>query len=385
MDFTFTATHLKIRSGVRRFTEEVLEPWSHILDRESRPLPDEIIQEMGRINLWGIQAPQEYGGAGLDTISYAIAIEELSRVSAAVALGVTVHNSVCLAPLLTFGTLEQRERYAPELASGRKIGGFTITEPQAGSDAASIRTTAVRDGAYYVLNGQKAFVTNGGIGDLFIAAATLEGSTSMGGISLFIVEKTMDGFQVGKIEDMMGMRGNMVSEIFFNNVRVPRENMLGEEGEGFKIAMKTLDMGRIGIAAQALGIGTAAFEAAARYATERKQFGRSIGSFQAVSFKLADMKTRLDAARLLIYRAADYKDRGLPYTTESAMAKLYASETAMQVCTEALQIFGGYGYVRDLPVERFFRDAKVTEIYEGTSEIMRIIIGGAVLKEYARW
>lgn len=384
MDFSLSKSQLMIRKSVRKFASETLEEWANYLDRESKPLPPEIVREMGRLNIWGIQAPAEFGGAGLDTVSYCLVIEEISRVSAAVGLGVTVHNSVCLAPILRFGTRDQIARYAPDLASGRKIGGFTVTEPQAGSDAASIQTTAVADGDHYILNGQKAFVTNGGVGDLFIVAASVDRSKKTRGIALFLVEKSMEGFEVGKIEDMMGMRGNMVSELFFNNVRVPKENLLGRAEDGFRISMQTLDIGRIGIAAQALGIGTAAYTAAATYAMERKQFDKPIGTFQAISFMLADMKTNLDAARLLIYRAADLKDRGLPFSTESAMCKVYASSAAMQVCMQALQIFGGYGYVKDLPVERFFRDAKITEIYEGTSEVMKIIIGNDIIREFSR-
>ncbi|HNV45967.1 MAG TPA: acyl-CoA dehydrogenase family protein [Spirochaetota bacterium] len=384
MDMALDRTQLMVQRAVRAFARETLEEWANVLDRESRPLPAEIVAEMGRINLWGIQAPVRYGGAELDTVSYAIAIEEISRVSAAVGLGVTVHNSVCLAPLLKFGTPDQIERFVPDLASGRKIGGFTVTEPQAGSDAASIQTTAAPDGDSFIINGQKAFVTNGGVGDLFLVAATLDPAKKARGIAIFIIEKSMPGFQVGKIEDMMGMRGNMVSELFFNNVRVPKDNILGRPDEGFRISMQTLDIGRIGIAAQALGIGEAAFAAAATYAAERTQFGKPIGTFQAVSFKLAEMKTRLDAARLLVCRAACLKDRGLPFSTEAAMCKAYASDAAMRVCREALQVFGGYGYVKDLPVERFFRDAKITEIYEGTSEVMNIIIGNAIMKEFGR-
>ncbi len=384
MDFSLSKSQLMIRKSVRKFASETLEEWANYLDRESKPLPPEIVREMGRLNIWGIQAPVEFGGAGLDTVSYCLVIEEISRVSAAVGLGVTVHNSVCLAPILRFGTRDQIARYAPDLASGRKIGGFTVTEPQAGSDAASIQTTAVADGDHYILNGQKAFVTNGGVGDLFIVAASVDRSKKTRGIALFLVEKSMEGFEVGKIEDMMGMRGNMVSELFFNNVRVPKENLLGRAEDGFRISMQTLDIGRIGIAAQALGIGTAAYTAAATYAMERKQFDKPIGTFQAISFMLADMKTNLDATRLLIYRAADLKDRGLPFSTESAMCKVYASSAAMQVCMQALQIFGGYGYVKDLPVERFFRDAKITEIYEGTSEVMKIIIGNDIIREFSR-
>ncbi|HNR89664.1 MAG TPA: acyl-CoA dehydrogenase family protein [Spirochaetota bacterium] len=384
MDMALDRTQLMVQRAVRAFARETLEEWANVLDRESRPLPAEIVAEMGRINLWGIQAPVRYGGAELDTVSYAIAIEEISRVSAAVGLGVTVHNSVCLAPLLKFGTPDQIERFVPDLANGRKIGGFTVTEPQAGSDAASIQTTAAPDGDSFIINGQKAFVTNGGVGDLFLVAATLDPAKKARGIAIFIIEKSMPGFQVGKIEDMMGMRGNMVSELFFNNVRVPKDNILGRPDEGFRISMQTLDIGRIGIAAQALGIGEAAFAAAATYAAERTQFGKPIGTFQAVSFKLAEMKTRLDAARLLVCRAACLKDHGLPFSTEAAMCKAYASDAAMRVCREALQVFGGYGYVKDLPVERFFRDAKITEIYEGTSEVMNIIIGNAIMKEFGR-
>lgn len=385
MDFSLSKSQVMIQKSIRKFASEVIDEWANILDRESKPLPPEIVKEMGRLNIWGIQAPAAYGGAELDTVSYCLVIEEISRISAAVGLGVTVHNSVCLAPLLKFGTPGQIERFAPDLASGRKIGGFTVTEPQAGSDAASIQTTAVPDGDHYILNGQKAFVTNGGVGDLFLVAASTDRKKKTRGIALFIVEKSMEGFEVGKIEDMMGMRGNMVSELFFNNVRVPNTNVLGRPEDGFRISMQTLDMGRIGIAAQALGIGTAAYCAAATYAMERKQFDRPIGTFQGISFMLAEMKTSLDAARLLIYRAADLKDRGLPFSTESAMCKLYASGTAMEVCMKALQIFGGYGYVKDLPVERFFRDAKITEIYEGTSEIMKIIIGNDIIKEFTRF
>lgn len=385
MDLSLSKSQLMMRKNMRKFASEVLDEWASVLDRDSTPLPADVVREMGRLNIWGIQAPADLGGAGLDTVSYSIVIEEISRVSAAVGLGVTVHNSVCLAPLLAFGTPEQIARYGPDLATGKKIGGFTVTEPQAGSDASSIQTRAVPDGDHYVLNGQKAFVTNGGVGDLFLVAASVDPAKKSKGIAIFIVEKSMQGFEVGKIEDMMGMRGNMVSELFFNNVIIPRENVLGRPEDGFKISMKTLDIGRIGIAAQALGIGTAAYEAAATYAMERKQFDRPIGTFQAISFMLADMKTHLDASRLLIYRAADLKDRGMPYATESAMCKLYASSTAMQVCMQALQIFGGYGYVKDLPVERFFRDAKITEIYEGTSEVMKIIIGNDIIREFNRF
>ncbi len=382
MDFELGKKQLMVRKNIRNFSRKVLGKWDHILDRESRPLPDDIIQLMGELNLWGIQAPVKFGGAGLDTISYCIIIEEISRVCASTGLGVTVHNSVCLAPVLKFGTEYQIRRYAPILATGRKTGGFTITEPQAGSDAAGIRTRAVKDGKNYIINGQKAFVTNGGTGKIFLVGALYDAPGRQRQMAVFIMDKSMPGFETGKVEDLMGMRGNMVSELSFNDVKVPEENLLGGTLNGFPLAMQTLDMGRIGIAAQALGIGMAAYEAAAKYASERKQFNRPIGKFQAVSFKLADMKIELEAARMLIYKACSLKDAGRPYSTASAMCKAYAPAVAMRVCKEALQIFGGYGYVKELPVERYFRDAKITEIYEGTSEIMKIIIGNSILKEF---
>jgi len=384
MDLSLTKTQKMVQKHIRKFSREVLAEWSLYLDREAKPLPGDIVTAMGNLNIWGIQAPRHFGGADLDTVSYAIVIEEISRVSASIGLGVTVHNSVCLAPLLKFGTEDQKERLAYDLSAGRKIGGFTVTEPNAGSDAGGVQTTASDDGDAYILNGQKAFVTNGGVGDVFLVAAVFDAARKSRGIGIFIVEKGMRGFSVGKIEDMMGMRGNMVSELILDNVRVPKTNVLGRPEDGFKISMQTLDMGRIGIAAQALGIGMAAYEAAALYATERKQFNKPIGTFQGVSFKLAEMKTKLEAARLLVYKAACNKDNGLPYTTEAAMCKYYAPGAALDVCQEALQIFGGYGYVKELPVERYYRDVKITQIYEGTSEVMKIIIGNAILKEFSK-
>jgi alkylation response protein AidB-like acyl-CoA dehydrogenase len=382
MDLEFSKKQLMVRKNIRKFSRKVLGEWDHILDRESRPLPFDIVRLMGALNIWGIQAPIEIGGADLDTVSYSIIIEEISRVCASTGLGVTVHNSVCLAPILKFGTDEQIKRYAPYLATGKKIGGFTITEPQAGSDAASIRTYAVKDGKNYIVNGQKAFVTNGGTGRIFLVGAQYDDGSGQKQMAIFIMDKSMPGFETGKIEDLMGMRGNMVSELSFHDVKVPQENLLGGTCNGFPIAMQALDIGRIGIASQALGIGMAAYEAAAKYASERKQFNRPIGKFQAVAFKLADMKIELEAARMLIYKACFLKDAGRSFTTESAMCKAYAPAVAMRTCKEALQIFGGYGYVKELPVERYFRDAKITEIYEGTSEIMKIIIGNSVLKEF---
>jgi len=382
MDLSYTPKQKMIRDTSRAFSRDVLQEYSTEMDRTGSPLPQNVMDKMAEMNFWGIQAPIEMGGAGLDSVSYSIVIEEISRVSAATGLAVTVHNSVCLAPILLFGTEEQKERLGRDLVTGARIGGFTVTEPNAGSDAASIQTRAEKKGGSWALTGQKAFVTNGGTGGIFLVAAR---AGHGGNTGVFIVEKGMPGFEVGKIEDMMGMRGNMVSELILNDVEVPERNLLGSVEDGFRISMKALDTGRIGIASQALGIGMAAYEAAAEYATQRRQFGRSIGKFQGISFKLAEMKTALDASRFLIYRAASLRDRGLPFSAESAMCKLHASTAAMDVCREALQIFGGYGYVRDLPVERYFRDAKITEIYEGTSEVMKIIVGNAILREFGKY
>ena len=384
MDLTLDETQKMVQKSTRRFCTEVLGPWAPILDREHRFLPDDIVEEMGRVGLWGIQAPEQYGGAALDTVSYAIAIEEIGRVCGSTALSTTVHNSVCLAPLIKFGSDYLKDKYAEDLATGQKIGGFTVTEPNAGSDAAGMQTMAIADGDEFIVTGQKTFVTNGGNGEVFLVGAKHDKSKGSRGIGIFIIDKDMVGFKVGKIEKKLGMRGNLTSELYFDHVRVPKENVLGDLKSGFKVAMKTLDMGRIGIAAQALGIGNAALEAAAKYANERKQFGRPIGKFQGVLFKLAEMKTDLEAARLLIYKAASLKDKKLPYTKEASMAKYFAADRAMKACREALQIFGGYGYCMELPVERYFRDVKVTEIYEGTSEIMKLVIGNALLREFKK-
>jgi butyryl-CoA dehydrogenase len=383
MDFQFTAMQILVQKSVRRFAKELLSVLAPKLDREHKTHPKEVIDQLSAQNLYGIQIPEAFEGAGLDSISYCLAIEEISKACAATGLMVTVHNSVVALPIHAFGTEDQKRRYLPDLASGRKIGAFSITEPNSGSDVSGMQTVAVRDGNDYVLNGQKCFVTNGAIAETFIIGATVNRKAGNRGIALLLVEKSFSGVSVGKIERKMGMRANPVSELFFDNVRVPKGNVLGKESDGFKLAMKILDMGRIGIAAQSLGIGMAAFEAAAKYATERKQFNQPIGKFQAIQFKLAEMKANLESARYLIYKAADLKDHELPYSEASAMAKYVAAENAMKVCTDAMQIFGGYGYVEELPVERYFRDCKITQIYEGTSEIMQIIIGSAILKEFS--
>jgi butyryl-CoA dehydrogenase len=370
--------HTVIRKTVRDFAETELGPIAHDIDQAAR-FPWEVIEKMRGLNFFGLQTPKEYGGADLDSISYAITIEELSRVCAGIGLCVTVHNSVGLYPILKFGTLEQKRRFLPRLASGEIIGAFCITEANAGSDAGGVETHAVKDGDYYVINGTKIFVTNGAVcGAPLIFAVTNPKSTKKGA-SVFIVEKTTPGFAVGEIEDLCGMRANPVSSLFLEDCRVPEENLLGGVGDGLKIGLITLDTGRLGIAAQALGIAQAAFEAAVRYSKERQQFKQAISSFQTIQNMLADMATEIDAGRLLLYRACALKDAGSPFSAEAAMAKLYCSTLATRVSGQAVQIHGGYGYSKEYDVERYYRDAKVTEIYEGTSEVQRMVIARAVL------
>jgi butyryl-CoA dehydrogenase len=386
MDFTLNRTQKMVQKAVHRFCDEILVPNAPKIDKEDGafvnfPKIRKVMQEM---NLFGIQISEDFGGANLDSISYCLAIEEISKACASTGLMTTVHNSVVAVPFEKFGTDDQKQRYLEDMATGKKIGSFSITEPNAGSDAGGIQTiaTAEKDGNEYILNGTKCFVTNGGLSDTFLIGASIDRKLKHRGIVVFIVEKEMEGFRVGKIENKMGMRGNPVSDLLLHNVRVPKENILGNLKSGFKISMQSLDIGRIGIAAQALGIGMAAFEAAAKYAIQRKQFGQSIGKFQAIKFRLAEMKTRLESSRYLIYRAANLKDKKLPYSEESAMCKYWASENAMWCCGQALQIYGGYSIVTELPVQRHFRDCKITEIYEGTSEVMKMIIGGNILNQY---
>lgn len=322
----------------------------------------------------GITIPEKYGGSEMDFTSYVIAINELSKVSAVVGVILSVHTSVGTNPILYFGNEDQKQKYIPKLASGEYLGAFCLTEPSAGSDAGALKTKAVKKDDQYVLNGSKVFITNGGEADVYIVFASTDASQGSRGISAFIVEKDTPGFIIGKDEHKMGLHGSRTVQITFEDMKIPVENLLGEEGEGFKIAMANLNTGRIGIATQALGIAEAAFEAAVGYAKERVQFGKPIAANQGVGFKLADMGTAVEAARLLVYRAANMRDRGLPCGKEASMAKLFASKTAVDVAIEAVQVFGGYGYTEDYPVERYFRDAKITEIYEGTSEIQRIVI-----------
>ncbi len=372
--------HKLVRKAVREFAEAELGPIAHDVDRDAR-FPWEVVEKMRPLNFFGLQVPRRYGGADLDSISYAITIEEISRVSGAMGLCVTVHNSVGIYPILQFGTEEQKERFVTRLASGECIGAFCLTEANAGSDAAGVETHAVASGDGYIVNGTKIFVTNGGVCSLPLIFAVTDAANPSRSASVFIMERDMPGYSVGEIEDLCGMRANPVSSLFFEDCRVPRENLLGRIGDGIKIALETLDTGRIGIAAQAVGIANAAFEASVKYSKERQQFRKPISAFQSIQNLLADMAVEIDAARLLVYRVCALKDAGKSFGKEAAMAKLYASTTATTVTGRAVQIHGGYGYSKEYDVERYFRDAKVTEIYEGTSEIQRLVISRAVLSE----
>jgi len=338
------------------------------------------MEKMGELGLLGMMVDPAYGGAGVDTITYVMAVEEISKTSAALGVMMSVNNSLVCYPLEKFGTEEQKKRYLPEVATGKRIGSFALTEPGAGTDAAAQTTTAVPDGDEYVLNGTKVFITNAVGAGLFIVFAMTDRSKKHRGISAFIVPRETKGLSLGTVEDLMGIRGSGQAEVVMQDCRVPKENMLGKEGDGFKIAMATLDCGRIGIAAQAVGIAQAALDEAVKYSLEREQFGRPIAKFQAIQWMLADMDTEIQAARLLVYRAAFAKDTQKRFSKEAAAAKLFAAEAAMRATTKAVQVFGGYGYTKDYPVERFMRDAKITEIYEGTSEVQRMVISGALLK-----
>lgn len=372
MNLRFTEEQEMMRKMVRDFAQTEIAPF--VEKMEEGEFPREILRKMGELGLMGIPVPEEYGGSEMDFISYIIAIHEISRVSATVGVILSVHTSVGTNPILYFGTEEQKKKYVPKLAAGEYLGAFCLTEPSAGSDAASLKTRAVKKDGHYVLNGSKVFITNGGEADVYIVFASTNPEAGPKGVSAFIVEKDTPGFIVGKDEHKMGLYGSRTVQLTFEDLKIPEENLLGQEGEGFKIAMSNLDSGRIGIAAQALGIAEAALEAATDYAKERVQFGKPIAAQQGVGFKLADMATSVEAAKLLIYRAAQLRSEGQKCGLEASMAKLFTSRTAVEVTTEAIQVFGGYGYTKDYPVERYFRDAKVTEIYEGTSEIQKIVI-----------
>jgi butyryl-CoA dehydrogenase len=380
MNFQLTEEQEMLRTMVRNFAKNEVEPTAAERDEEER-FDREIFDKMAELGLTGIPWPEEYGGIGADFVSYVIAVEELSRVCASTGVTLSAHISLASWPIYKFGSEEQKQKFLKPLALGEKLGAYALSEPGAGSDVASMRTTAKLDGDHYVLNGNKVWITNGGVADTYVVFAKTDPDARHKGISAFIVEKGTPGFSFGKKEKKLGIRSSPTCELIFENCRVPKENLLGQEGEGFKIAMMTLDGGRNGIAAQAVGIAQGALDAAVAYAKEREQFGKPIAHNQGISFKLADMATEVEAARLLTYQAAYFESEGLPYAKASAMAKLFAGDTAMKTTVEAVQIFGGYGYTKDYPVERYMRDAKITQIYEGTQEIQRLVIGRMLTKE----
>ncbi|ADI00671.1 acyl-CoA dehydrogenase [Salisediminibacterium selenitireducens] len=380
MNLHFTEEQIMMRNMVRQFAAERVAPFVEEMEM-NETFPDALLREMGELGLLGIPVEEEHGGAGMDFTSYIIAIHELSKVSATLGVILSVHTSVGTNPIRYYGTADQISRYVPKLASGEWLGAFALSEPGAGSDAASLRTTAKKDGDHYILNGSKAWITNGGYADTYIVFAKTDPDAGKKGITAFIVEKDTPGFTVLAKERKMGLLGSSTTGLAFEDCRIHESRRLGEEGQGYTIALSNLDYGRVGIAAQALGIAEAALEHATDYAKERKQFGKPIAMQQGLAFKLADMATAVEAAKLLTYSAANRKDQGLTTGIEASMAKTFASDTAMKVTTEAIQVFGGYGYTKDYPVERFFRDAKVTQIYEGTNEIQRIVIAGQLLKD----
>ncbi|MGE6257841.1 acyl-CoA dehydrogenase [Heyndrickxia sporothermodurans] len=378
MNLQYSEEQEMMRKMVRDFAETEIAPFVERM--EEGEFPRDIIRKMAELGLMGITIPEKYGGSGMDFTSYIIAINELSKVSATIGVILSVHTSVGTNPILYFGTEEQKKKFIPKLASGEYLGAFCLTESSAGSDAGNLKSKAIKKGDHYIINGSKVFITNGGEADTYIVFALTDQELGKDGISAFIVEKNTPGLIIGKDEHKMGLHGSRTVQLTFEDMAVPVENLLGNEGEGFKIAMSNLVVGRIGIAAQALGIAEAALEKSIAYAKERVQFGKPIAAQQGVGFKLADMATNVEAAKLLIYRSANLRTQGLPCKTEASMAKLFASITAVDVTTEAIQIFGGYGYTKEYPVERYFRDAKITEIYEGTSEIQRLVISKGSLQ-----
>ncbi|TCP69470.1 acyl-CoA dehydrogenase [Baia soyae] len=380
MQFRLSEEHEMMRQMVRDFAEKEVKPSA--AERDEHEIFDRsIFDKMSKLGMAGIPWGEEYGGVGSDYLSYVIAVEELSRVCGSTGVTLSAHISLASYPIFTFGTEEQKQKYLRPLAEGTKLGAYGLTEPGSGSDAAAMRTTATRDGDDYILNGSKIFITNGGDAEIYVVFAVTDASLKHKGITAFIVEKGTSGFLIGKKEKKLGIRASATTEIIFEDCRIPSSQRLGAEGEGFKIAMKTLDGGRNGIAAQAVGIAQGAYEEALAYAKERKQFGKPLIALQAIQFKLADMATKIEAARLLTYQAAWLEAQGLPYGKASAMAKLFAGDTAMEVTTEAVQVFGGYGYSREYPVERMMRDAKITQIYEGTNEIQRVVIAKYISNE----
>jgi alkylation response protein AidB-like acyl-CoA dehydrogenase len=380
MNFELSEEHMMIRQAARDFAQNELLPG--VIERDDKQqFPAEQVKKMGELGFMGMMVDPKYGGGGMDTLSYVLAMEEISKIDASASVCMSVNNSLVCWGIEKYGTEEQKEKYLKPLAMGEKIGAFCLSEPEAGSDATSQKTTAEDKGDYYLLNGTKNWITNGNSASYYIVIAQTYPEKGHKGINAFIVEKDWEGFVVGKKEDKMGIRGSDTHSLMFQDVKVPKENRIGEDGFGFKFAMKVLSGGRIGIAAQALGIAAGAFELSAKYSKERKSFGKPISEHQAIAFKLADMATQVEAARLLVYKSAILKDEGKNFDMESAMAKLHASETAMNVTTEAVQVHGGYGYVKEYHVERLMRDAKITQIYEGTSEIQRIVISRSVLRD----
>lgn len=379
MNFQLTEEHLAVQEAAREFAKTELLPG--VIERDSEAkFPKEQVQKMGELGFMGMMVDPAYNGGGMDTISYVLAMEELSKIDASASVSMSVNNSLVCWGLEKYGTEAQKEKYLKRLATGEVIGAFCLSEPEAGSDATSQRTEAIKDGDFYILNGTKNWITNGSTASVYLVIAQTDASKGHKGISCFIVEKGWEGFVIGKKEDKLGIRGSDTHSLMFTDVKVPVENRIGDEGFGFTYAMETLNGGRIGIAAQALGIAAGAYELALAYSKERKAFGKPISQHQAIQFKLADMATQIEAARMLVYKAAWLKDQGQDYSHASAMAKLYASEVAMSVTVEAVQVHGGYGYVKEYHVERLMRDAKITQIYEGTSEIQRIVISRGVLK-----
>lgn len=379
MDFSLSKVELLFLDMIRLFSEQEVKPLASEVDEEER-FPEETVRKMAGLGLLGIPFPAEYGGSGGSNQLYSMCVEELSRVCATTGVIVSAHTSLCCAPIWEHGTEEQKRKYLPKLASGEWLGAFGLTEPNAGTDAAGQQTIAVDMGDHWLLNGSKIFITNAAYADVYIIIAMTDKSQGTRGISAFIVEKTFPGFAVGKKEKKMGIRGSATCELIMTNCIVPKENLLGQVGKGFGIAMKTLDGGRIGIASQALGIAQGAMDETVKYTKERKQFGKPISGFQNTQFQLADLQTKIEAARLLVRSAAWKKDQKMPYSVDAAMCKLFAAETAMEVTTKAVQFHGGYGYTREYPVERMMRDAKITEIYEGTSEVQRMVIAANLLK-----
>jgi len=379
MDFTLTKQQEMMQTFMQKFVANEVEPLAATLDIEERH-PYETIEKMAKYGIMGTPIPKEYGGAGGDYMSYIIAVEELAKACASTADILSTHVSLCCGPIMTYGTEEQKQKYLVPLAKGELLGGFALTEPNAGTDASGQQTVAKLEGDHYVINGSKIFITNGGVADVYVMFCMTDKSKGTKGISAFIIEKDFPGFSIGKKEEKMGLRGSNTAELVFTDMIVPKENLLGQEGRGFNIAMATLDGGRIGIGAQALGIAEGALGVTVKYMKERVQFGKPISAFQGLQWMCADMETQIQAAKLLVYSAAMKKQNGGKYTKDAAMAKLFASETAMEVTTKCVQLHGGYGYTRDYPVERMMRDAKITEIYEGTSQVQRMVISGAMFR-----